>query len=112
MIQIGPTLKRFQQYFCFEETVQSIYNEVTMSVEWIKENGPKPKHNSFLFALKLLIWTICLEHFDGWPVCQEVERIPEKDGLEAGDGLHPDDVGHRLGLVSDDGSVGDGQTVE
>ena len=65
-----------------------------------------------MFTLKLLIWTICLKHFDGWPIGQKVERIPEEDGLETGDGLHPDDVGHRLRPVPDDSRVGDSQTVE
>ena len=52
IIQIGPTLKRFQQYFCFEETVQSIYNEVTMSVELIKET--EPKHKLILICFKTI----------------------------------------------------------
>ena len=54
----------------------------------------------------------CLQQFDGGPVGQEVERVPEQHGLEAGDGLHADDVGHDLGLVADDGRVADRQTVQ
>ena len=53
-----------------------------------------------------------LQQFDGGPVGQEVEWVPEQHGLEAGDGLHADDVGHDLGLVADDGRVADRQTVQ
>ena len=53
-----------------------------------------------------------LEQFDGGPVGQKVEGVPQEDSLKAGDGLDPDDVGDDLRLVSDHGCVAHSQTIE
>ena len=53
-----------------------------------------------------------LEQFDGGPVRQKVEGVTQQDGLEARDGLHPDDVGDDFRLVSDDCGVAYSQTIE
>ena len=53
-----------------------------------------------------------LEQFDGGPVRQKVEGVTQQDGLEARDGLDPDDVGDDLRLVSDHGRVAHSQTIE
>ena len=53
-----------------------------------------------------------LEQFDGGPVRQKVERVTQQDGLEARDGLDPDDVGDDLRLVPDHCGVAYSQTIE
>ena len=53
-----------------------------------------------------------LEQFDGGPVRQKVEGVPQQDGLEAGDGLDPDDVGDDLRLVPNHCGVAYSQTIE
>ena len=53
-----------------------------------------------------------LEQFDGGPVRQKVEGVTQQDGLEARDGLDPDDVGDDLRLVSDHCGVTYSQTIE